>query len=51
MCNSAAPACPSEWLGILDERGSADAISLDFMKGSIIGMDFRFLDFKKTKSM
>ena len=31
MSNSAAPACP-EWLSILDERGSVDAIFLDFAK-------------------
>ena len=29
---SAAPACPGEWLGILDERGSVDAIFLGFTK-------------------
>ena len=31
MSNSAAPACP-EWLSVLDERGSVDAIFLDFAK-------------------
>ena len=56
-----------ECLSILDDRGSVDAIFLDFAKafdkvfhpylllklmlwnqGSFIGMDLRFLDYKKT---
>ena len=56
-----------EWLRILDDRGSVDAIFLDLAKafakvshpqlllklmlwnqGSFIGMDLRFLDYKKT---